>query len=90
MIKVTILELFSIYQNTVNNHAHEWGIPLQTRKRSNWLETNFKGGHTIELSQTKNNDDTPVFSLTVVKRTDNKHYLISQTVYLLLDSKHYV
>ena len=90
MTKITILELFSIYHNTINNYAHKWGIPLQTRKRSNWLETNFIGGHTIELVETRDKDNEVIgYCLTVMKQSNDKFIVVSDQLYSLLDSKYY-
>ena len=87
MTKVTILELFSIYQNTINNYAHKWGLPLQTKKQGAWLVCNFLNDNSIELVETRDKDNELIgYTLTIL----NKFTVVSSQVYSLLDSKYYV
>jgi|8_EtaG_2_1085327.scaffolds.fasta_scaffold426785_1 hypothetical protein len=96
MIKCTILQLFSIFQNKIVIHSLDWGIPVRTRKRSNMVEVEFDNGSVVELVELRDQDgDVEGYSINVCEHRPQgdpvvgRYHLLSIERYHLLDPKYY-
>tara|TARA_R100001594_G_scaffold6004_2_gene17663 strand:- start:578 stop:850 length:273 start_codon:yes stop_codon:yes gene_type:complete len=89
MKKVTILELFSIYQNTINNYSHQWGIPVHNIKRSLWIETQYSNGNIIELNEIKDGETVKGYCLLVLDLKEDEYLELERVYFEVLDSKYY-